>query len=197
MKKIILIVAVLISSFGFSQKKPVKKAAAPANVVVAKADVVSAEVTKNNFYLFINGKTKKDTMLIKAIDPKKLPADGKIVPFMAKGTQLYALSWTETTLTETKLKKEEAVTTFTEIYDVTSKTKVLENAQTTTKITEIVYLDTKQTVSETQQKLRKEGFEFSLTPTGDVVLKNKAQENKLSYSVADKKFVNAPTVKKK
>lgn len=197
MKKVIVLTALSIIGLGFAQKKPFKKAAAPTNVIVAKADILSAEITKNNFYLFINGKAKKDTMLIKAVDPKTLPAEGKIVPFTAKGIPLYALSWTETKVTETKLKKEEAITTNTEIYEVTSKTKVLENAQTTTKITEQVFLDKNHTVSETQQKLRREGFEFSLTPTGDVVLKNKTQENKMTYNVTDKKFVNVAGAKKK
>ncbi len=198
MLKIIFSIAVLLcTSLGYSQKKTDKKVGIPNNFVLAKADNLSAEVVKDNFYLFINDKNKKDTILIKPVSVKKLPAQGKIIPFTAKGSKLYAVSWTEVANTETKLKKESAETTFTEIYDVASKTKVLSNEQTTTTISEIVYLDTKQTVSETQQKLRKEGFEFSLTPTGDVVLKNKAQENKLSYNPTDKKFVNAAPLKKK
>jgi len=198
MKKVLLIlVASLFCTFGYSQKKkPVaKKGPVAANIVVAKIDNVSAEVAKDNFYLFFTVKTRKDTIRIKNVDPKKLPANGKIIPFTAKGTPLYAVSWTETSVTETKLKKEEAVTTFTDVYDIHSKARILENAQTTTSISEIVYLDAKQTVSETQQKLRKEGFEFSLAPTGDIVLKNKAQENKLTYDAAEKKFVNAAPVK--
>lgn len=196
MSKILIALTLsLMATAGYSQKKKAAaKAPASVNTVIAKADNLSAEVAKSNFYLFING--KKDTILIKDIDSKKMPSTGKITPFKAKGTQLYAVSWTETANTETKLKKESALTTFTEIYDVVSKTKVLANAQTTTTISEIVFLDKNQTVSETQQKLRKEGFEFMLLPDGDVVLKNKAQENKMTYSVTDKKYVNVPVKKK-
>jgi hypothetical protein len=197
MSRICILVLSLFASFGYGQKKkPVAKAPVATNTVVAKADNISAEIAKGNFYLFINTNGKKDTVLIKTIDPKKMPAAGKITPFKAKGAQLYALSWTETANTETKLKKESSLTTFTEIYDLPSKTKVLANAQITTTISEIVFLDKNQTVSETQQKLRREGFEFILLPDGDVILKNKAQENKMTYSATEKKYVNAPVKKK-
>lgn len=118
-----------------------------------------------------------------------MPSDCKITPFNSKGVKFYAVSWTEKAITETKLKTEEATTTFTEICDFTSKSKVLSNAQTTTKISEIVFLDKNQTVSETREKVRREGFEFSITPDGDVILKNKSQENRLSYNATEKKFV--------
>lgn len=161
--------------------------------ILAKADNLTAEIVKSNFYLFISG-SKKDTILLKALDVNKMLTDCKITPFTSKGVKLYAVSWTEKAITETKLKKEEALTTFTEVCDIATKSKVLSNAQTTTKITEIVFLDKNQTVSETREKVRKEGFEFTLTPDGDVLLKNKAQENRMSYSATDKKFVG---IKKK
>ncbi len=192
MKKIILsLILILCLTPSYSQKKkPIKKAPVTTSVL-AKTENLTAEIVKSNFYLFIGAGAKKDTILLKALDVNKMLTDCKITPFTSKGTKLYAVSWMEKTITETKLKKEEALTTFTEVCDIVSKSKVLSNAQTTTKITEIVFLDKNQTVSETREKLRKEGFEFSLTPDGDVVLKNKAQENRMSYSAADKKFVGA------
>lgn len=190
MKKIILLLALsLFCNVIYSQKK--KTAQKTSSSALAKFENLSAEVIKNNFYVLITNKGKKDTILLKSIDENKLPSDCKILPFTAKGVKLYSVSWIENKITETKLKTEDATTTFTEICDVISKTKVLSNAQTVTKIKEIHFLDTKQTVSETIQKVRNEGFVLSLTKEGDVVLKNKTQENKLTYNPADNKFVNA------
>ena len=192
MKRTIAICIVLICfTSGYGQKKkPVKKTPTTTSIL-AKTENLTAEIVKSNFYLFIGNATKKDTILIKALDVNKMLTDCKITSFTAKGNKLYVVSWLEKTITETKLKKEEALTTFTEVCDISSKSKVLSNAQTTTKITEIVFLDKNQTVSETREKLRKEGFEFTITAEGDVILKNKAQENRMSYSGTDKKFVSA------
>jgi hypothetical protein len=52
-------------------------------------------------------------------------------------------------------------------------------------------LDNKQTVSETIDRIRNEGFECIVNKAGDVVLKNKVKENKMIYVPADKKFVFA------
>jgi hypothetical protein len=120
-----------------------------------------------------------------------LPKECKILPFLAKNVKLYNISWIENKVTETKLKTEDATTVFTEICDIASKTKLLSNAQTTTKIKEIHFLDAKQTVSETIQKVRNEGSVLSLTKEGDVILKNKTQESRLIYNPTENKFVNA------
>ena len=190
MKKIILLLTLsLCCNAIYSQKK--KTAQKTASSTLAKFENLSAEVIKNNFYLLITNKGIKDTILLKSIDENKLPSDCKILSFTAKGVKLYNVSWIENKITETKLKTEDATTTFTEICDVISKTKVLSNAQTVTKIKEIHFLDAKQTVSETIQKVRNEGFVLSLTKEGDVILKNKTQENKLTYNPTDNKFVSA------
>lgn len=192
MKKIILLFTfLLIYITAFSQKNSSSKKGTSSNVF-AKIENISAEVVKNNFYLFLTNKgAKKDTILLKTFEENKLPLQCKILPFVAKGIKLYSVSWTENKITETKLKTEDATTTFTEICSVTSKTKLLSNMQTATKIKEIHFLDAKQTVSETIQKVRNEGFALSLTKEGDVILKNKTQENKMTYNTSENKFVNA------
>lgn len=191
MKKIIhLIVLSLFCNPLFSQMKQSSNKAFSS--VLAKSENVSAEVIKNNFYLLIANKgAKKDTILLKNIEANKLPLACKIISFTAKGVKLYSVTWTENKITESKLKTENATTTFTEICDVVTKTKLVSNAQTITKIKEIHFLDAKQTVSETIQKVRNEGFVLSLTKEGDIILKNKTQENKMTYNPTDAKFVSA------
>jgi hypothetical protein len=147
---------------------------------------------KNKFYLFITNKgAKKDTILLKSFEVDKLPLECKIEPFTTKGTPLHKITWQEKKTAQSKLKTEAAVTTVSVICDIVSKTKVLTNEQTTTKITEIHFLDDKQTVSETIDRIRNEGFECIVNKAGDVVLKNKGKENKMIYVPADKKFVFA------
>ena len=192
MKKIIFFFTfILFCNTIFSQKSSSSKKGTSSNVL-AKIENISAEVLKNNFYLFITNKgAKKDTILLKSMDENKFPLQCKISPFVAKGIRLYSVSWTENKITETKLKTEDATTTFTEICNVISKTKLVSNTQTTTKIKEIHFLDAKQTASETIQKVRNEGLLLSITVEGDVILKNKTQENRLTYNSTENKFVNA------
>lgn len=192
MKKIILLLALsVLCNSVFSQKSSTLNKTT-VSTVVAKQDNISAEVIKNNFYLFITNKgAKKDTILLKTFEENKLPLQCTIVAFTTKGTKLHSISWTENKITETKLRTEDATTTYTEICNVTSKTKLVSNAQTSTKIKEIHFLDAKQTTSETLQKVRNEGLVLSRTAEGDVVLKSKTQENKMTYNPAENKFVNA------
>ncbi len=198
MKKMLLLLFSLIVFSGFCQKKKSVEKPAKTTSILAKSENLTAEMIKNNLYLFINTTgTKNDTILLKTFEGKNVPLDTKIVTFTAKNTQLYAVSWIEKTITATKLKTEVATTTFTEVCELTSKSKVLSNAQTTTTIKEIHFLDLKQTVSETTEKLRKEGFELIIATDGSIVLKNKTQENKLQYNQESKKFIPIPTNKKK
>jgi len=191
MKKIFLLfIFSLMFNAVYSQKK--KTPQKTTSSVVAKSDNVSVAISKNSLFLLISNKgVIKDTILLKTIDANSLPTECKILPFLAKGVKLYSVSWVEKKVTETKLKTEDATTVNTELCEVVSKTKLLSNAQTTTKVKEIHFLDAKQTVSETVQKVRNEGFVLSLTKEGDVILKNKTQENKLTYNPTENKFVNA------
>lgn len=191
MKKIILLLTIFFFSTAvFSQSNKGKKVTSSS--VFAKSDNVSAEMIKNKLYLFITNKgAKKDTILLKSFEVDKLPLECKIEHFTTKGTTLHKITWLEKKTAQSKLKTEAAVTTVSIICDLASKTKVLSNEQTTTKITEIHYLDDKQTVSETIDRIRNEGFECIVNKEGNVVLKNKVRENKMVYVPADKKFVFA------
>ena len=191
MKKTILFLALALCCHSiYSQKK--KSSQPISSSVLAKSDNLSVEIVKSNLCLLIANKgAKKDTIVLKNKVDNSLPKECKIQSFLAKNVKLYSISWIENKLTETKLKTEDATTVYTELCDIASKTKLLSNAQTTTKIKEIHFLDTKQTVSETIQKVRNEGFVLSLTKEGDVILKNKTQENKLTYNPTENKFVNA------
>lgn len=196
MKKILILV---IISFFYSSVYSQKKKVSPkktASIVLAKTANLSAEIVKDNFYLFINNVNSKDTIVLKKVDIKNLPINCKIAVFTTKETPLYLITWSEKTITKTDLKTEEVNLVYSEIFDISSKIMALGNIQTTTNITEKVFLDKLKNASETQQRIRREGFEFVLLPNGDVTLKNKTQENKLTYSPIDKKYVDAKSITK-
>lgn len=196
MKKIIIVVLVSLFYFPiFAQKKQAaqKKSAA---VVLAKAANLSAEIINDNFYLFINKVNSKDTILLKKVDIKNLPINATITVFTTKETPLYLITWNEKKVAKTDLKTEEVVLVYSEVFEIASKTMAIGNIQTTTNITEKVFLDKLKNASETQQRIRREGFEFVLLPTGDVTLKNKTQENKLTYNPTEKKYTDVKVVSK-
>ncbi len=198
MKKIalLMILTLFTVSATAQKKKAVAKKTAPKITALAKADNLSADMAGNKFMVSVTNGKVKDTLFSRPFDPAKtLPADFKITPFKAKGVQLYAISWTQKNISESKLKNEEALTTFTEIWDASAKKQIIANNQITTKVSEIVFLDKNKTVSETQQKMRREGFELTITPEGDIVLKNKTQENRMTYDAGQQKFVNVPATK--
>jgi hypothetical protein len=191
MKKILLlfVISSIFNTVYSQKKKPTQQISSS---VLAKSDNLSVEIIKNNLCLLIlNKEAKKDTIVLKNSIENSLPKECKILPFSAKNVKLYNISWIENKVTETKLKIEDATTVFTEICELASKTKLLSNAQTTTKIKEIHFLDAKQTVSETIQKVRNEGSVLSLTKEGDVILKNKTQESRMIYNPTNNTFVNA------
>lgn len=186
-----LILILLCTAISYGQKKNAK-AKAPAkttSTALAKADNLTAEVIKGNFYLFINNKPKKDTIGIKTVDANSLPKECALKAFTAKGTPLYLLTWKEESTTKTELKTELKTVLFSEVYDVTTKTKLFSNQQTISNITEKVFLDRLKNASETQEKVRREGFEFILTPEGDIQQKNKTQQNTFAFNPTDKKYV--------
>jgi hypothetical protein len=101
------------------------------------------------------------------------------------------LTWTEVTQNKTDLKTEDITTIYSNIYEISSKKLVFYNTQLTNHITEKVFLDKMKQVSETQEKMRREGFEFTLNPDGSVKQKNKTQENKLVYDAAKMEYVDS------
>lgn len=195
MKKLLLLVTLLLSSGNiYSQKK--KVSSKPSTMVLAKTELLTAELIKNNFCFINNKNTEKDTVFIKKTNPKSIPLEVKIKSFTTKGTTLYCITWLEKNNTKTDLKTEELTTIFTEIWQISSdvKTQLVENKQITTKITEKVFLDKLKNASETQEKIRREGYELTLTAAGDVLLKNKSQETKMTYNPAEKKYTNSSVV---
>ena len=105
------------------------------------------------------------------------------------------LLWERKSNTKTDLKTEDITMMYSVIYEITTKKQVFSNYQKTTNIVEKVFLDRNKTASETQEKVRKEGFEFVLNPDGSVTQKSKNQENKWLYDVAKQEYVEAKKTK--
>lgn len=206
MKKTILLALLSVACLSYGQKKKPSKSGTTQIAALAKADNITAELTENKvgykFYLLISGKGKADTLMVKTSPVKNgtYPIDCKIKPFTAKGAKLYLVNWNEKTVVgDAKSKLENITYTHSEIWDIANKARVFENTQTVNNITEIVWLDPNKTASKTVDKIRRDGFEFTLTPDGDVVLKNKTQQEKLSFDAAQKKYIaakSAPAKKK-
>jgi hypothetical protein len=178
-----------LNTFG-QRKKIVKKSIS--GTLITKLDKVSAEMFRNNLYLINNvagSITKNDTIVLKSNFQKSLPLNPKITILNSKGNQFYVVVWIENEITTTKTKTEDATTVFTEVCDFSNKTKVLSNFQKTTKIKEIRFLDSNQTVSETIDKVRKEGNEIKTLADGDILLTNKKGETKFTYSPTEKTYI--------
>lgn len=192
MKKIVLFMLVALCSVSsYAQKKKVtaKKAVAiTSKGVLAKADNIVAEIKAGNFQLTVDG---KEAIVVKSTDAKFAPTDVKLKAFMASGVKLYLLTWTEKTLNKTDLKTEDITTVYSNVYEITSKKQVFYNTQLTNHIVEKVFLDKLKNASETQERMRREGFEFTLNPDGTITQKNKTQENKLIYDATKMEFVNS------
>ena len=191
MKKVFLFVCIaLLSVNGYSQKK--KSGAKKSEVTsgFAKIDNLVAEVKNGNFQVTINEKGKeKDAMIVKAADAKFAPSNTKLSSFNVKDVKFYLLTWTEIATTKTDLKTEVVTSIYTIIYEITAKKQVFSNSQMTTNITEKVFLDKLKNASETQQRIRREGFEFTLNPDGTITQKSKKQENKWMYDAAKMEYV--------
>lgn len=192
MKKLFILFAVALTiTTGFAQKKktPAKSSKTSS---VAKVDNLTAEIKGKTFQLTISDKGKPaDAIVVKELTNDVKPIDMKLSSFMANGTKLYLLQWTEKSNTKTDLKTEDITMMYSVIYEITTKKQVFSNYQKTTNIVEKVFLDRNKTASETQEKVRKEGFEFVLNPDGSVTQKSKNQENKWLYDAAKQEFVEA------
>jgi len=196
MKNSIVLALVLLFSFtSYAQKKkvPVKTATSSSKGVLAKSENLVAEIKSGNFQVTIDG---KDAIIVKAVDAKFSPSDVKLSPFTSGGTKLYLLAWTEKSLTKTDLKSEDVTSISTIIYDIPNKKEVFSNNQLTNHIIEKVFLDRLKNASETQERMRREGFEFILNPDGTIIQKNKTQENRWVYDAAKMEFVDAKKKKK-
>ena len=124
MKKIFLITILAVFCLSANAQKKKKSAGKVAKTAaLAKADNVTIEINKNNFNVYIlNGKVK-DSILIKPLNGTA-PADCKLVAFTSKATKLYCLTYSEKAQVLSTNKTEDITNTNTEIFDITSKTKV-------------------------------------------------------------------------
>ncbi|QBZ98454.1 hypothetical protein [Flavobacterium sangjuense] len=185
MKKVILFVCVAVLSVnGFSQKKKSTTASA-----LPKVDNLQVEIKKGNFQVTISEKGKTDdALVVKAVDASFAPTNCKLSSFTASGVKLYLLSWTELSQIKSVKKTEDRTTIYSVIYEITSKKQVYSNYQLTNHITEIVSLGGT-AATETQEKMRREGFEFVLNPDGSIIQKNKTQQSAFVYDKDKMVFV--------
>ncbi len=195
MKRLIILLAIaLTATSGFAQKKkaPSKTTKTAPTTSTAKVDNLIAEIKGKTFHLSITEKGKAiDAITVKELADDVKPTDIKLTGFTANGTKLYLLQWTEKSNTKTDLKTEDITMVYSVIYEIPNKKQVFSNYQKTTNIVEKVFLDRNKTASETQEKVRREGFEFILNPDGSIIQKSKNQENKWTYDVAQQEFVDA------
>lgn len=192
MRKIILLLLLTVTSLGYSQKKKTsKKTTSTSKSVLAKLDNLSAEIITDKkgkkLVLFVTNGSSKDTLELKKIESVVFnPLNFTIKSFTTNGVKLYCLNWQEKNAIETKVKKENQDIMESQIWNIESKELLIGNTQKSSHIIETVFLDKNRTASETQERNRKEGFEFVLLPNGDVNLKNKTQNNTYSFQ----KFFN-------
>ena len=194
MKKILFTLVLLITTVSLAQKAKTP-AAATSNALATfenlKAEIIT-EGGKQKLAILIDNAGKKETIILKEISTKdkaQQPTNFKIKSFTIANTKLYHFSYTENILTETKLKKENALVTSNEIWDLsTTKLKILGNIQTISQIKEIQFLDKNKTASQTVDKTRKEGFEFTLTKDFEVHLSTKTQTNKYKFNTTTRRF---------
>jgi len=192
MKKMVLLAFIaLLSANSFAQKKKTSAKKVVATAGYAKVDNLVAEVKSGNFQVTINENGKpKDAMIVKAADASFTPLECKLSSFTAGGTKLYLLTWSEKSGSKTDLKTEDITTIYSVVYEITAKKQVFSNTQMTNHITEKVYLN-HTAASETQEKIRREGFEFKLNPDGSITQKGKTQENKFAYDATKAEYVAA------
>lgn len=182
MKKIFLFLCVgLLTLNGFSQKKAAAKKTATTSATFPKLDNLQVEIKGGKFQIAINEKGKPaDAMIIKEAVASFAPFNCKLSSFTASGVKLYLFTWTELNTIKTGSKTEDRTTIYNVIYEINAKKQVYSNYQLTNHITEVVSLGGT-AATETQEKIRREGFEFALNPDGSVTLKNKTQQATYVY----------------
>ena len=183
MKKIFLFLCVgLLTTNAFGQKKkvPAKKTAATATAL-PKLDNLQVEVKAGKFQVAVveKGKTN-EPLVVKDVDAAFAPKDCKLSSFTASGVKLYLLTWTEANKIVAGKKTEDKSTVYNVVYEIVSKKQVYSNYQLTNHITEVVSLGGT-AATETQEKIRREGFEFVLNPDGSVTQKAKNQQTTFVY----------------
>lgn len=182
MKNIFLFLCVgLLTLNGFSQKRISSLKNLSSASALPKVDNLQVEIKNGKFQITISEKGKtNDVLIIKDVDATFTPKDCKLSSFTASGVKLYLLTWTELSTTKSTNKTEEKTTIYSVIYEITTKKQVYSNYQLTNHITEKVSLGGTGAF-ETQEKMRREGFEFTLNSDGSVTQKNKTQQTTYVY----------------
>ena len=194
MKKLFLLLILLVSTIGFSQKGKTKaKPAATKNVVLTKVDNISAEVISEKsgkrVVLFVKNEDKVDTLEVKKLDKTDFKPTGFVVKsFTTQGKKFYHVNWKEQVKIDTKLKKETSDITEDQLWDTETKTLLLGNLHKKSHIKETIFLDANKTASHDVEKNRSEGFEFTLNADGSFVMKTKTQNSTYVYNVASSKY---------
>lgn len=189
MKNILFLLSLLFAFSCYGQKK--KSVSSKSVVSFAKIENLQVEIKNENFQLTLLDKGKEvDALVIKKAGDM-VPIATKITPFTANGTRLYLVTWTEKTNTKTDLKTEDKLVVFSYVYNLTTKKEVFFNTQLTNNIVEKVFLDRNKTASETQTRIRREGYEFILNPDGTLTQKTAKQLNKWKYDLATDSFIDA------
>jgi hypothetical protein len=194
MKNVLHTLLLLITSVSLAQKP--KTPAKATSTTLATFENLKAEIIteggKQKLAILLDNAGKKETIILKEItakDKAQQPTNFKIKSFTVGNVKLYHFSYTENILTETKLKKENALITSNEIWELaTTKIKILGNIQTVSQIKEIEFLDKNKTASQTVEKTRKEGFEFNLTKDYEVHLSTKNQVNKYKFNAITRRY---------
>lgn len=188
MKKIVFFSMLCFISLVNAQKKK----APAASPVLAKVENLVLELKSGNLQLVqMEGAKAKETVVIQANAAALKPTDCKIIPFTASGSKLYAVSWTEKKTVTTTDKTVEITTITHAIYEWASKKQVFFNTQVTNNITEKVYLDRNKNASETQMRVRREGYELVINPDGTVTQKNKTTTLTWTFDATNKEMVQA------
>jgi hypothetical protein len=192
-KTAFLLMIMLCANLSFSQKKKTTaKKTTTEKTSSIKVDNLLAEVKGKTFQVTITEKGKPtDALIVKELNDNLKPTDIKLSSFTASGTKLYLLQWTEKSNTKTDVKTEDITTVFSVIYEIATKKQVFSNFEKTSNIVEKVFLDKNKNASETQEKIRREGFVLTLNADGTISQKNKTQENKWVYDAAKVDFVDA------
>lgn len=189
MKNIFLFLCVgLLTLNGFSQKRISSSKTLSSASALPKVDNLQIEIKNGKFQVSISEKGKtNDFLIIKDVDAAFTPKDCKLSSFTASGVKLYLLTWTELSTTKSTNKTEEKTTIYSVIYEITTKKQVYSNYQLTNHITEKVSLGGTGAF-ETQEKMRREGFEFTLNSDGSVTQKNKTQQTTYVYDKEKMEF---------
>lgn len=189
MKKLLLLFSVLMLCSGAiaqKKKKTTKKKTTTSTKFLATSGDMKAVDGKDHIVLYL---TKTDTVHVKTSGGAL--SEVQITPFTSGGTSLCSLSWTEKKkVGEPKTKLEESTCKRAEVFDPATRENLFSNSKTDTDITEVVFLDKKKVVSETQYKKRHEGMDFSVNANGELVVKGKSSETKYVYNPGQKKFIN-------